>query len=51
MDSFILFHMKHINSCDFKPEHMYVELIDLPAEFVRLQGFADYRSRTRTVPH
>lgn len=37
MDSFILFHVKHINSCHFKPEHVYVELIDLPVEFVRLQ--------------
>ncbi len=37
MDSFILFHVKHINSCHFKPEHVYVELIDLPVEFVRFQ--------------
>jgi hypothetical protein len=37
MDSFILFNVKHINSCDFKPEHVYVELINLPVEFVRFQ--------------
>lgn len=36
MESFILFHVKYINSCHFKPEDMYVELIDLPVEFVRL---------------
>lgn len=37
MESFILFHVKHINSCQFKPEDMYIELIDLTVEFVRLQ--------------
>ena len=37
MESFILFHVKYINSCHFKPEDMYIELINLPVEFVRLQ--------------
>lgn len=37
MESFILFHVKHINSCHFKPEDMYIELIDLHVKFVRLQ--------------
>lgn len=36
MESFILFHVKHINSCHFKLEDMYIELIDLPVEFVKL---------------
>lgn len=48
MDSFILFHVKHINSCHFKPEHVYVELIDLPVEFVRLQRLVSYGSQTQT---
>lgn len=44
MESFILFHVKYINSCHFKPEDMYVELIDLPVEFFSSNGLADFMS-------